>query len=211
MRLGLLGGTFNPIHYGHIFISEYIRDIYNLDKIIFIPSGIPPHKKSNISSSTHRMNMVKLAIQSNKNFEVSSIEVDRMGKSYTVDTLKMIKESYPDDEIYFIIGGDTVFELTTWKDFNTVAKLTRFILCGRPGYNEDAILNKIDYLKDTFGFTIEYINVPLIEISSTVIRKNIKDKKSIKYMVTEKVEQYIYDNNLYNQEDLNGSLDWKRT
>lgn len=202
MKLGLIGGTFNPIHCGHLLISEYLRCECNLDKIIFVPSGIPPHKDlSYVTSSYHRMNMVKLAIESNPYFEVSSLEVNREGRSYTVDTLKEFRKLYPNDEIYFIIGADTVFELTTWKDFKTISGLTSFILSGRPGFKETEVLNKIGELK-VLGFNIQYFKIPLVEISSTIIRNNISNNKTIKYMVTDKVEEYIYNNNLYNQEDV---------
>lgn len=200
MKLGLIGGTFNPIHYGHLIISEYIRNNYNLDKVVFLPSGMPPHKLNNVAPSCHRKNMVELAIESNPFFKISLQEINREGRSYTVDTLKEFKDQYSNDEIYFIIGADSLFELTTWKDFKTIAKLTNFIVGGRPGQSESDILKKMKELKDIYGFNIDYIKVPLVEISSTLIRENIKNNKSIKYLVSEKVEEYIYSNKLYIQE-----------
>lgn len=197
MKIGLMGGTFNPIHMGHLIISEFLRITFPLDKVIFIPSGNPPHKNNDIAESNHRMSMVNLATSQNPFFEVSSIELKRTGKSYTIDTIKEIKDIYPNDELYFIIGSDSLLDLTSWKDFESLISKTNFLICGRPENTEESILNKIDELTKEYNSNIIYIKGPLIEISSTLIRDRIKDQKSIKYLVTGEVEEYIYKNNLY--------------
>jgi nicotinate-nucleotide adenylyltransferase len=165
--------------------------------VVFIPSGNPPHKNNDIAESNHRMAMVNLATSLNPFFEVSSIELKRTGKSYTIDTIKEIKDIYPNDELYFIIGSDSLLDLTSWKDFESLIKKTNFLICGRPENTEESILNKIDELTKEYNSNIIYIKGPLIEISSTLIRDRIKNEKSIKYLVTEEVEKYIYKNNLY--------------
>lgn len=198
MKLGLIGGTFNPIHLGHLIISEYIRETFPLDKVIFIPSGDPPHKSTKDTiSSEHRKAMVDIATKSNPYFTVSDIEINRIGKSYTIDTIRHFKSLYPIDQLYFIIGADCLFELTTWKDFNTLATSTTFLLCGRPGLEEMEIYNKISELKEEYNANIIYINISLVDISSTSIRERVKSHKSIKYLVTDGVEDYIKKNNLY--------------
>lgn len=198
MKLGLIGGTFNPIHMGHLIISEYIRETFPLDKVIFIPSGDPPHKSTkDIISSDHRKAMVDIAIESNPYFTVSNIEINRIGKSYTIDTILHFKSLYPNDQLYFIIGADCLLELTSWKDFKTLATSTTFLLCGRPGLDEMEIYNKIKDLKEEYNANIIYIKISLVDISSTSIRERVRNHKSIKYLVTNEIEDYIKRNNLY--------------
>lgn len=198
MKIGLMGGTFNPIHLGHLLISEYIRENFPLDIIIFIPSGNPPHKDlDHVIDAHHRYNMVNLAIKDNPYFTISDIEIKRSGKSYTIDTIDEIKKSFPNDSIYFIIGGDSLYNLTTWKDYRSLFNKTSFILIDRHGIEENKMINYIKELKEEFGANIDYIDGPQIEISSTNIRKNLINNKSIKYMVTNEVEDYITNNRLY--------------
>lgn len=198
MRIGLLGGTFNPIHTGHLIISEYIREVFPLDKVIFIPSGDPPHKnEKELIPASNRYEMTKLAIESNPYFELSDIELKRQGKSYTTDTIDTLKAEMPHDEVYFIVGGDILDELISWKDISGVFRKINFILIGRNGLEDDEILKKIDEYNKEYNSTIYYIKGPQIEISSTSIRQHIKEEKSIKYLVPKKVEDYIISNRLY--------------
>lgn len=202
MRIGLMGGTFNPIHLGHLIMCEYIRMDCNLDKVIFIPSSNPPHKdKSQVMSVAHRYDMVQLAIEDNPYFEVSSIEMDRQGNSYTIDTIEELKTQYKDDEFYFIIGGDNLHELIKWKDASKLLKTTSFIVIGRQGVDEDINMLKIKEYEEVYNAKIHYLNAPLIEISSTTIRDYLKEGKSIRYMVPKKVEDYIMLHKLYRSEE----------
>lgn len=202
MKIGIMGGTFNPIHLGHLFISEYIRMNAPLDKVIFIPSGNPPHKdKKDLVSAKHRYNMVLLATEDNPFFEVSSIEMDRDGNSYTIDTVHELNRKYPNDDFYFIIGGDSLHELTKWKKATKLLETVSFIVIGRQGIDEESNLNKIEEYKRLFNASIYYLDAPLIEVSSTNIRNNLKEGKSIKYMVDSKVEEYIKDYDLYKTEE----------
>lgn len=201
MRIGLMGGTFNPIHLGHLIISEYIRDRFPLDKIIFIPSGNPPHKgKDNIISARDRYNMVLLSVESNPYFEVSLSEINRQGTSYTLDTINEFEKLYPNDELYFIVGADILYEITKWKNYEKLLNSVQFIVRGRNGLEELENLKRVDNLNKAYSAKIKYINGPLIDISSTEIRNRLYTKKSIKYLVPEKVEDYIKLHGLYSSE-----------
>ncbi len=202
MRIGLMGGTFNPIHTGHLIISEYIKEKFPLDKVIFVPSNNPPHKElEGIISASHRHNLAILATENNQDFEVSNIELERKGKSYTIDTIKEFKSLFPNDDLYFLIGGDTLFKLIEWHNIEELFQITNFIVIGRDGFSDDDILRKIKELKDKYGARIDFVDGPIIEISSTKIRENIEKSHSIKYLVPEKVEEYIYHNKLYISEE----------
>ncbi|MDF2524348.1 MAG: nicotinic acid mononucleotide adenylyltransferase [Clostridiales bacterium] len=198
-RVGISGGTFDPIHYGHLITAEHIREKFELDKILFIPAGTPPHKDINqVTESEHRYNMVCSAVNGNPAFEVSRVEVDRKGYTYTVDTLSQLQQSYGrETEFNFIIGADVVSELLTWKDPERVFGLCNFIAVFRPGYEMKQFLEQIEYLKKSYSARIKTINVPLIDISSTEIRSRVKSGLSIRYLVPHEVEQYIYKNKLY--------------
>ncbi len=200
MKIGLIGGTFNPIHYGHLILSEYIREDCQLDKIIFIPTAIPPHKvKSQVEDSEIRLEMTKLATESNKFFQVSDIESHRPGISYTIDTLIELNGLYPNDQLYFIIGADSLFQLPTWKDYDKIIGTTKLIVVNRPGGKNDLIQDKIKEYRDLYGGNIINVRSPLIDISSSDIRTRVKSGKSIKYLVPNNVEEYIIKNNLYKE------------
>lgn len=202
LKIGILGGTFNPIHIGHLIISEHIRNNFPLDKVTFIPSGDPPHKdKSELVPASKRLKMTELAIQSNPYFDISDIEINRIGKSYTIDTVNVIKSKLPNDELYFIIGGDILDELESWKDIGDVFNKISFILIGRDGLEDEDIYSKIDKYKEKYDAEIHYVKGPQIEVSSTYIRQKAGEGKSIKYLVTEEVEEYIINHGLYLMED----------
>ena len=134
IKIGIMGGTFDPIHYAHLATAEFIRDKYKLDKIVFIPSGNPPHKQDyKVGDKYNRYNMVILATQNNENFIVSDIEVKRNKKTYTIDTLRELKKIYPNTEIYFITGADAICDIETWKEVEENFKLATFIAATRPG------------------------------------------------------------------------------
>lgn len=200
-RIGISGGTFNPIHLGHLIIAEMARDRFGLDKVLFIPSGMPPHKNlGSVLDAEQRFDMVRRAVAGNSYFEESRIEIDRVGYTYTVDTLKKLRELYGSDAIlYYIIGADVLHDLVTWKSFEEVFKICEFIAALRPGNNTQDFYRQMEYLKDTYGAVIHFIETPLIEISSTDIRKRIKEGRSIKYLVPESVEEYIKSNKLYGE------------
>ncbi len=199
IKIGLLGGTFNPIHYGHLIIAEQIRELFEFDNIVFIPSGIPPHKDINkVMGAQHRLAMVKLAVESNPNFWVSDVESNRKGYTYTIDTLRGLRSTYEGEtRFYFIIGADNVQELVTWKEFRKVFGMCEFIATYRPGYDIKCTSLLIDQLKKDYMARITLVPALLIDISSTDIRRRVMEGRSIKYLVPEKVEEYIFKNNLY--------------
>lgn len=198
-RIGIYGGTFDPIHYGHLIVSEDIREKFKLNKIVFIPAGMPPHKKSlNIADVEHRFNMTDSAVKSNAFFEVSRIEIDREGFTYTVDTLDMLKERYGDNtDLFFIIGADIIFDLLTWKQPKKLFEICNFVAVLRPGYDTQVFEKQIEYLRTEHCAKIHVLEAPMIEISSTLIREKISKSNSIKYLLPEDVESYIYKNKLY--------------
>lgn len=199
LKIGICGGTFDPIHMGHLVIAEMVRCEMNLDKVLFIPSGMPPHKDLNVvTNPMHRLNMVKCAVQGNPYFEAVDIEVKRKGYTYTVDTLNELHKIYPSNTaFYYIIGADVVMDLLTWKRHDEVFALTKFVAVMRTGYLDNDFNEKINALRQKYDLDIKSIEAPLIEISSTMIRERISKNQSIKYLVSECVEEYIKKNELY--------------
>lgn len=193
MRIGLFGGTFDPIHIAHLIIAESVRDQLQLDKLIFMPCAAPPHKTGNdISSAEHRLNMVRKAIRDNPVFEVSTVEIDRGGTSYTVDTLRTLSEIYQlhREQMFLIMGGDNLRDIGNWRRPDEIAKLCRIVVAERPDfrYNEEVPA----YLRDLL-----HIKMPLLEISASDIRQRVRRAASIKYLVIPAVEDYINAFSLY--------------
>jgi nicotinate-nucleotide adenylyltransferase len=198
-RIAILGGTFDPIHYGHLIMAQGIRDEFQLDRVIFMPSGRPPHKRSqNVSEGDHRYNMVCRAIAGNGYFCDSRIEIERKGYTYTVDTLKQLRQMYGEDaSIFYIIGADVLHDLLTWKSCEEVFGICEFIAALRPGYDEKSFDVQMKLLIDKYCAKIHKTYIPLIDISSTMIRQKVKEGKSIKYLVPDAVESYIMQNGIY--------------
>ena len=193
-KLGIMGGTFNPIHQGHLVAAEFIWDKFKLEEVLFVPSGKPPHKGNNeIASPENRWMMTVLATASNEHFSVSSIEIKRPGESYTRDTVLQLRQMYGEGtECFFITGADAIAEISTWHKTGDLPHLAKFIAVFRPGYKLD--IKKIDPRFQKCTYLVE---VPALAISSTQIRERIKKGQTIKYLVPEVVEKYIYKNNLY--------------
>lgn len=198
-RIGISGGTFDPIHNGHLIISEEIRERYNLDKVIFVPTGRPPHKPGyRVTMPEHRFNMVKLAVASNGSFDISRIELDREGYIYTIDTMNYLKQQYEKEtDFFFITGADVVWDLPKWKDPEGLFEICDFIVAARPGYDTGKLIEEADRLKREFNARITITKTPLIDISSTSIRERVHENRTIKYLVPECVEEYIKVKGLY--------------
>jgi len=187
MKIGILGGTFNPVHIGHLILAEEAREKLGLDKIVFIPTALPPHKDSlNIALADKRLKMLKLAIRGNKYFMVSDIEIKRQGRSYTIDTLKELKQKYSRDELYFIIGSDLLKYLNEWKDLNEIIKMVKFVAATRPGYPLEQIPQYIKTLA-----------IRAVDVSGFEVRECVQENKSFRYLVPEAVFNYINKNKLY--------------
>lgn len=199
MKIGIMGGTFNPIHLGHLILSEYIRVEMSLDKVIFIPTGHSPHKDSkNIIDGFHRENMVELSIADNPSFILCDIELKKNDISYTIDTVKELKSIYKDDSLYMIIGADSLMNLeSSWKKPAKLLKEVSFIVADRLLRKNQNIIDEVNSLNLKYNVDIKYLNSPIIEISSTNIRERVQRSQSIKYLVKEDVNKYILENNLY--------------
>jgi nicotinate-nucleotide adenylyltransferase len=203
--VAIFGGTFNPVHFGHLCIAEEIRTKFNLDKVIFVPTNLPPHKNpSDLVSARQRWLMTHLATVSNPCFEVSTFEIDSGGKSYAVDTIKHFRKHFGDKvQIYFIIGADMLVDIAAWKNIGEILKLCRFIAVSRPGYDVQKIFNQYYLSSKNTSIASELMENVLVEdvatldISSTSIRQRVKEWKSIKYLVPETVEQFIHNQQLY--------------
>jgi nicotinate-nucleotide adenylyltransferase len=197
-RIGIMGGTFDPLHYGHLVAAEMARNEFKLDKVIFIPTGNPPHKVGReIAASERRFQMVKRAIEDNASFEVSRIEIERVGHSYTVDTLREFHKLYPDSELYFITGSDAFREIFTWKDAEYILKLCQFIGASRPGFDTADFVREIQTDYPELYERMHLLEVPALAISSTDIRLRVQKGQSIRYLLPEAVRLYIDKEGLY--------------
>ena len=218
MKIGIFGGTFNPIHYGHLRSAEEIRTMFGLDRIFFVPSGNPPLKRKDLADAKHRHKMVRMALRGNPYFEVLDIECIRPGKSYTVNTLELLVKKYTDVDFYFILGIDAFLDIPNWREPEKILSLTNFIVLSRPGNNFEDLLGSpyLDIKKTGLGGLdrggrescrpalpnirkVFLAKVTPIGISSTDIRKSVKKGSSIKYMLPENVESYIISKSLYLQ------------
>ena len=211
MEIGIFGGSFNPIHIGHLIVAEEVFQQRTLSKVVFIPTGLSPHKESgDLIHGFHRYQMVKDAISDNEHFEVSDEEIKRPGKSYTIDTIRNFREKHGGKHnLFLIVGTDMMNEISTWKDIGVLSKMCQFIVVNRfpISTNENppqspfskGILRGIDSFSDVEKVRVEIINVtiPPIGISSTDIRERLYQGRSIRYLVPKCVEDYIKANNLY--------------
>ena len=198
-KIGIMGGTFDPVHFGHLIVAEAVREEFQLNRVLFIPVGQPPHKdNSRVSSPEDRYTMLTEAVKSNSSFQVSRIEIDREGYTYTVDTLSQLKAALgPDAKLFFIIGADVIHDLMAWKNFQEVFLLCEFIAVFRPGFDKKGFDGEIERLRKRYMAKIHTVEVPLIDISSTGIRKRVQEGKSVKYLVPENVELIISKKGLY--------------
>lgn len=184
-RIGLLGGTFDPPHYGHLLMAERAFEEMNLDEVWFIPSYIPPHKANAKTSGTDRVKMLQLAIGDRPHFHIKTIELERKGKSYTIDTVNILREQNPDTELFFIIGGDMVEYLPNWHRIEELSQLITFIGMKRHGYSMDT------------PYLVYEVAMPILEISSTDIRNRVAEGRSIRYLTSKKIIDFIEEKGLY--------------
>ncbi len=198
-RIGIMGGTFDPIHYGHLVAAEGARYHFALDKVIFVPAARPPHKlhRKNISAPGHRWEMTSLAVASNPHFLVSALELERSGPSYTIDTVRTMARMYAGADIYFITGADAVLEILTWHRVEELLQMAIFIAATRPGFQLERLSSQLQGLYGQAKDRIVAMEVPALAISSTDIRQRIQEAKPIKYLLPEPVEEYILATGLY--------------
>jgi nicotinate-nucleotide adenylyltransferase len=220
MKIGVFGGTFNPIHYGHLRSAEEIRRIFGLNRIFFIPSGNPPLKRKDLAAADHRYNMVRMTIRDNPYFEVLDIECVRSGKSYTVNTLEQLLKNYPGADFSFMLGIDAFLDIPNWREPEKLLSLTNFIVLSRPGKSFTDLFQSpyLDMNKTLLGSLdrgarescttvlqngkkVFLAKVTPIGISSTDIRKYVKKGFSVKYLLPAEVESYIISHSLYREEN----------
>lgn len=217
--IGILGGTFNPIHYGHLRAAEEVRERIGLEKVLFIPSCNPPLKGIELASPQDRYEMTRLAIEGNPYFEVSDIECRRSGKSYTVDTISELRSLMPDKDLILILGIDSFLEMPRWYRPDRLAEMIDFIVVSRPGFRFEELASTgliqdegYSYFKELdkgsltikelglkTGRRVMLMNITILDISATAIRRLFKDGKSVKYLLPESVEYYIISNKVYTE------------
>lgn len=197
-KIGIIGGTFDPVHNGHLKAAEIVFEQMDLDELIFIPAYVAPHKVDiETAPSQDRLNMVKLAISTNENFKCSDIEIKRKGISYTYDTLKSLKEnSFLEDELFFVIGMDSFLELNTWNNLTGILKLATLIVATRPGF-EEAVEKFSKSISANKNNRIKYLNAPGLGISSTEIRDKIQNNDPLEESLPNSVIKYIKEQGLY--------------
>jgi len=212
MRVAILGGTFNPVHYGHLRVAEEAREAIGLDRVIFMPTFITPHKADEQAIPGElRLEMVRLAVSGNPYFSASDMEIERGGKSYTIDTVRELKGKDKDLEASLIVGNDSFNDITTWREYEELLTLTSFIVVHRPGYPvkkpADALpvelARKFWYDADSgsfmspFGTRITYLGTTLLDISSSDIRRRVREGGSVRYLLPRPVEEFLSKHGLY--------------
>lgn len=199
-KIGIIGGTFNPIHNGHILLAIYCKEKLKLDKIIFIPTYTPPHKSDmELVSEVHRINMCNIAVQSYDDFFVSDIEIKRKGKSYTYETLTSLKEIYPDDSLYFIMGADMFLTLENWKNPEIIFEKAIIAAVPRNSSDFKILDNYYRNILIPLGAKVCILDEPVLSVSSTFIRENIGNYNFIESLIDRNVYEYITKNNLYRE------------
>ena len=199
-KLAIMGGTFDPIHMGHLVTAEEVRHEFQVDEVLFVPTGHPPHKSNiNMTTCEHRYLMTVLATAANPYFKVSRIEIEREGVTYTIDTIKELKRIYGNEvQLYFITGADAVHKILSWKESRELLQICDFVAVTRPGYNKEELIEQIEELNKQYKTNIHFLEVPALAISSSDIRRRLNEMKPIKYLVPQEVENYIKKHELYN-------------
>ena len=199
MKIGIMGGTFDPIHIGHLILGEKAYEQLNLDKVWFMPSGNPPHKRNRQGRATdaQRTEMVKRAIEGNSHFELSVFEMQREGYSYTYLTLEALQQQYPDTEFFFIIGADSLFDFSKWMKPERICAACTLVVATRNQTSIDKLETKMNEMETVYHGTFLRLDTTNLDISSEQLRDWIQDKKSIQYYVPDAVVQYIDENRIY--------------
>lgn len=197
-KIGIMGGTFNPIHLGHLMLAENAHDFCKLDEVWFIPSADPPHKADQkVLAYYHRSRMTELAIEGIPYFVKSDFEAQRHGRSYTAETLRLLHETYPDVEFYFIMGADSLFQIETWYAPEKVMAQAVLLVAVRDHHSLEEMRKQIAHLTEKYHACIELMRMPGIDLSSNFIRQRTANHETIRFFVTEQVRDYIIKNNLY--------------
>ncbi|MBC2580639.1 nicotinate-nucleotide adenylyltransferase [Clostridium sp. DJ247] len=198
VKKAIFGGTFDPIHNGHIHIAYEALYKLHLDKVIFMPSGNPPHKLEKSITDAHlRYEMVSAAIKEENCFDISDYEINKIKPSYTYETLEYFNNKEKSTIWYFLTGVDCLMDIESWKSADRIFQLCEFVVFNRPGYSMESIMNQKDKIEKIHSSKITFLDIPLMDISSTRIRKSIKEDKNVSYLVPESVYRMIKHLNLY--------------
>lgn len=195
-KIGILGGTFDPIHYAHLFMGQLSSDELKLDKVIYVPNGTPPHKQHVQTPGGIRLEMIKIAIAGNSIFDVSDYELSKPKHCYTIDTIKYFQLQYPTDVIYFIMGEDSLAYVEEWKNAAELLGACEFAVIGRGGF-KSGIDAEIDRLHKKYGFAGHYLKAPELDISSDEIRRRMAAGKSVRYLLPDNVIDYAIEHKIY--------------
>lgn len=198
-RYGIIGGTFDPIHYGHLYIAYEAKKQLNLDNVIFMPAGNPPHKEGKkVTDSLLRYKMVKKAIEDFSGFSISDYEIDKKGFSYTYETLEHFKNN--DVELFFITGADCLMDIETWERADTILSLCNLVVFSRGGFSNKNLIKQKEYIEKKYSVNIIVLPLKRLEISSTDIRKRINNKERVDFFVPRTIIKLIEENSLYKEE-----------
>ena len=198
MRIGVLGGTFDPVHLGHIKISKAVMDEMKLDKMLFIPSYVSPHKQeTKPADSNDRLSMLRLSLKDEEELEIDEYELNKQEVSYSIDTIDYLRQKYEKDELFWIIGADMLFYIEKWHEFKRVLESIAFITVGRKGYEHKKMSEYISMLKKEYNTKIFHCGISNVDISSTDIRKKVKKGLPVSDMLHPDAERYIKNNGLY--------------
>jgi nicotinate-nucleotide adenylyltransferase len=195
MRLGLFGGTFDPIHLGHLVVAEQCREACGLDRVWFVVAGSPPHKTGRRTAAEHRLEMVRIAVAGHPAFEVSEIETRRPGPHYSVETLAAVRAERPDDELFFLIGADSLVDLPSWREPDAIARQATIVVSNRPGIDPVTTADLPEF--GPGALPLRAVSVPPIGIASHDLRRRVAEGRSVRYLVPRGVEAYIEANGLY--------------
>ncbi len=197
-KVGILGGTFNPVHIGHLILAETAYETFDLDYVLMMPNGNPPHKDMKAEEKgAHRMSMLKLAVKDNPHLKISSFELDRTGVIYTYKTLELLKKEHPDTKYYFILGADSLFDLEKWQQPDIICKHATLLAAVRDELGREKVKKQIALLEQKFQAEIYLMDTPNLSFSSHDIRDRIKNGKTVTYYIPKTVEEYIHKNKLY--------------
>ena len=200
-KVGIMGGTFDPIHYGHLILAQNALDTFSLDEILFVPSGTPWLKESTkVLSKNKRVSMTGMAIEDNPDFALSTIEIDREGNSYSYETVEELKRLQPNTDFYFIMGADSLLEIERWKHPDRLMAECTLLVAVRDDCDREGLEKQIIYLTDKYQADIKILPANRIDISSTKIRQLIREGKSVRYMLPDQIIRFIQKNHLYRQE-----------
>jgi nicotinate-nucleotide adenylyltransferase len=201
MRLGILGGTFDPVHYGHLLLAERCREECRLDQVWFIPAGLPPHKQDQkLTPGVQRAEMLEFAVAGIPEFQVSRCEIQRSGPSYTVETLRELQQERPEDELFFLVGADSLIDLPLWREPREIAERASLIVVRRGAQPPPELESLIPHLGTAAVSRIQHVEMPAIELASREIRARLRDSRSIRFTTPRAVEQYIAEHRLYRPE-----------